>query len=79
MHIVFLAAIAALYAIMSVGRLVGRSVGRSLATSFKKCSTVIGCSEKVKGVHCSDSLAHKKCSLYFLAVTAALYFVMCVV
>ena len=38
----FLAEIAALYAIMLVCLL----VGLSLATSFKKCSTVIRCSEK---------------------------------
>ena len=67
-EMIFLAAIAALYAIMSVGL---------STTRFKKCLEVIRCSEKVKGVRCSNSLAHKQCSFYFLTVTAALY-VMCV-
>ena len=48
----------------SVCRSVRRSVGLS-TTSFKKCLEVIRCSEKVKGVYCSNSLAHKQCSFYF--------------
>ena len=41
-HITFLAVIAALYAIMPFGL----SVGQSIATSFKKCSTVITYSDR---------------------------------